>query len=207
VNTHYHGDHTDGTGSLGKDAVIIMHPNCKASLAKTMKAKGGEKEYLAKIKTWTKDMVLQLGGETVKLLHFGNGHSSGDLVVVFEKAKVFHTGDLFFHQMPPYIDVADGADTGNWIHTIQTLCKEYPDFKIIPGHGSVTTPGEYLKMAGYLTYLRNQVAAAIKAGKTREQARESIDLEPYKWMPDTSEYTDKRNNIGWIYDEMTRKKE
>lgn len=200
VNTHYHGDHTNGNEVIGKGATIIMTPQCKASLMKD------QKEYLSKVKLWEKDMVLQMGEEKVRLLHFGSGHTAGDLVVVFEKSKVLHTGDLFFHGMPPYIDVKNGSDTGNWIHTIETLCKKYPDYKIIPGHGKVTNTENYLKFAGYLKYLRKEVAAAIKAGKTKEQAMETINLEPCQWLKDGNKFTSKKGNIGWIYEEMTQNK-
>ena len=206
INTHYHGDHTDGDEVIGKDAVIIMHPNCKASLMKNQEEGEAQKEYLSKVKPWEKDMVIPLGGENVRLLHFGSGHTAGDLVVVFEKSKVLHTGDLFFQGMPPYIDVQDGSDTGNWVHTIETLCQKYPDYKIIPGHGPVTDPENYLKFAGYIKYLRKEVAAAIQAGKTKEQTMETINLEPFQWMKDSSKYTNKKGNIGWIYEEMTRNK-
>lgn len=204
VNTHYHGDHTDGNEVIGKGAIIIMTPQCKASLMKNQKKGEAKPQYISRVKLWEKDMVLQMDGETVRLLHFGSGHTAGDLVVAFEKSKVLHTGDLFFHGMPPYIDVKDGSDTGNWVRTIETLCKKYPDYKIIPGHGKVTNPEQYLKFAGYLKYLRKEVAAAIKAGKTKEQAMETINLEPYQWLKDGNKFTSKKGNIGWIYEEMTR---
>jgi cyclase len=204
VNTHYHGDHTNGNEVIGKDAVIIMTPICKASLIKNQKEGEAQPAYLSKVKSWEKDMEIKMGGENVKLLHFGGGHTAGDLVVVFEKSKVIHTGDLFFHGMPPYIDVKDGSDTENWIRTIEALCEKYPDYKIIPGHGKVTDTENYLKFAGYLKYLRKEVAAAIKAGKTKEQAMETIDLEPYQWLTDGNRFTSKKGNIGWIYEEMTR---
>ena len=73
INTHYHGDHTDGDEVIGKDAVIIMHPNCKASLMKNPEEGETQKEYLSKVKPWEKDMVIQMGGEKVRLLHFGSG--------------------------------------------------------------------------------------------------------------------------------------
>jgi glyoxylase-like metal-dependent hydrolase (beta-lactamase superfamily II) len=204
VNTHYHGDHTGGTEIVGKNAVIIMHPNCKASLLRRQKAKGVEKEYLSRVKLCSKEMTIKLGEETVRLQHFGPGHSAGDLVVIFEKSKVLHTGDLFFHGTTPYIDVKDGSNTGNWVRTIETLCKEYPDYKIIPGHGKVTDTEQFLRFAGYLKYLRKEVAAAVKAGKTREQTMKSIDVKDFQWLQEYPEFSTKQTNIGWIYDEMTR---
>jgi len=65
-------------------------------------------------------------------------------------------------------------------------------------------PEQYLKFAGYLKYLRKEAAAAIQAGKTKEQAMETIDIEPFQWMKDNSRFTNKKGNIGWIYEEMTR---
>lgn len=195
INTHYHGDHTNGSPVLGKGAEIIMHPDCKAALKKPFGTK-----------LWKEGMSIKLGGETVKLLHFGDAHTSGDLVVVFEKAKVIHTGDLFFHGGAPYIDVKNGSDTKNWIHTIKTLCTTYPDYKYIPGHGKVTDAASYKKFAGYLAFLRKKVAAAIKAGKTKEEIKKTMTFEGYEHLSEYGTFITKKNNAGWVYEEMTRGK-
>jgi len=209
IDTHYHDDHTGANEILGKNATIIMHPNCKKALMEGQK-EGDEKRYsyLDNVKPWTKDMTLTFDNETVHLLHFGRGHTSGDVVVVFEKAKTVHTGDLFFNKMPPYIDVKNGSDTKNWITTIETLCKKYHDYTFIPGHGNVATAKEYLLFADYLEYLRKEVAAAIKAGKTREQAMKTINTDQFKEIRanEYKKFLTIENNIGWVYDEMTGKK-
>lgn len=204
INTHYHGDHTNGNDILGKNATFIMHPNCKKTLIEGQK-EGEEKPYLDNVKPWQKGMTLKFDNETIHLLHFGRGHTSGDVVVVFEKAKVVHTGDLFFNGMPPYIDVKNGSDTKNWINTIETLCKKYHDYTFIPGHGKVTTQKEYLTFADYLKFIRKEVTAAIKAGKTREQAMGTINAGQFKEIKanERGKFMTVKNNIGWIYDEMT----
>ncbi len=205
VNTHYHGDHTGGNEVVGKDAVIIMHPNCKNSLTRSLETKEAEKAYISKVKPWTLGKVIKLGEETVRLVHFGPGHTAGDIVVIFEKSRVFHTGDLFFNGMPPYIDVKDGSDTGHWIRTIEALCKRYPGYKVIPGHGKVTTAKEYLVVADYLKLLRKMVTVATAKGKTREQAMETIKIKGFENLKEYGKFLTIKNNIGWIYDEMTKK--
>jgi glyoxylase-like metal-dependent hydrolase (beta-lactamase superfamily II) len=205
INTHYHADHTDGNTIIGKGAEIISHTNCKASQMASMKPEDRAEDAGLPQKTYEDEMILEHGEETVRLIHFGPGHTSGDTVVVFEKARVVHTGDLFFHGVPPYIDVQDGSNTQNWIKTIGKLAEKYPDFKVIPGHGSVTTMQEYVKFAEYLRYLRKEVAAAIQAGKTKEQAMESIDLSAFDHIQDRGEFLTKKKNIEWIYIELTRK--
>jgi hypothetical protein len=110
--------------------------------------------------------------------------------------------------MPAYIDVKDGSDTGNWVNTIEALCKQYPDYKIIPGHGEVATTKDWLVFADYLKYLRKETAAAINAGKTREQTVESIKIDQFKQIKanELGDFMTIKTNIGWIYDEMSRKK-
>jgi glyoxylase-like metal-dependent hydrolase (beta-lactamase superfamily II) len=117
---------------------------------------------------------------------------------------VIHAGDLFFHGMPPYIDVNDGSDTKNWVRTIHSLAEKHPDFQVIPGHGKVTNMKEFVKFADYLNALIKEVSAAIKAGKTKEQAVESIDLSSFTYIQDQGEFLTKKKNIEWVYDEMTR---
>jgi cyclase len=206
ILTHYHGDHTGGSPIIGRDAQIISQENCKASMMRNLKPEQTPESIGIPQKTYEKNMTLNIGDEMVKLAYFGPGHTSGDTVVIFEKAKVIHAGDLFFQGMPPYIDVGDGSDTNNWISVIEQLSEKYPDYQVIPGHGRVTNMNEYLKFAGYLKGLREAVADAIKAGKTREQAQESIDLSKFDEIQDQGQLLTKKENIGWVYDEMTREK-
>jgi cyclase len=205
INTHYHGDHTSGNPIIGKDAQIISQQNCKKTLLAGLKPEDTPESIGAPNKTFDTEMTITLGNETVRLVHMGPGHTSGDTIVIFDEAKVIHAGDLFFYGMPPYIDVNDGSDTKNWVRTIHVLAEKHPDFQVIPGHGKVTTMKEYVKFADYLSALRKEVSAAIKAGKTKEQAVGSIDLSSFTHIQDRGEFLTKKKNIEWIYDEMTRK--
>jgi cyclase len=205
INTHYHGDHTDGNPILGKGAKIIGHINCKNSMLKGKKPEEAAENLGIPEETFESEMTINFGNETVKLLYLGPGHTSGDAVVVFEKAGVIHAGDLFFHKIPPYIDVNDGSGTGNWVKIIGILAERYPDFKVIPGHGEVATMKEFYRFADYLRYLHDQVAAAIESGKTKEQAVASIDLSNYDYIQDQGEFLTKKRNIELVYDELTRK--
>ncbi len=204
INTHYHGDHTSGNPIIGKDALIISQKNCKKSLLAGLKPEETPESIGAPNKTFDTEKTITLGNETVRLVHMGPGHTSGDTIVIFDQAKVIHAGDLFFHGMPPYIDVKDGSDTKNWVRTIQLLAEKHPDFQVIPGHGKVTDMKEFVKFADYLNALRKEVSAAIKAGKTKEQAVESIDLSRFTYIQDQGEFLTKKKNIEWVYDEMTR---
>jgi cyclase len=203
INTHYHADHTGGNEKLGEKAEIIMHPNCKLTKKRLLNEAGVKLSFIDRVRNWEKDMAIDLGGETVRLLYFGNAHTSGDLVVVFENSKVIHTGDLFFHGRPPYIDVEDGSDTENWIRIIETLCKQYPDFSFIPGHGEVTDAKHYLKFAQYLKSLRTIVVKSVEAGRSKDQTIESVNLDLFSPFFDLKSDSDSIiKNVGWVYDEI-----
>jgi cyclase len=204
VNTHHHRDHTGGNPVLGKDADIISHRKCRDSMQANLKPEESAEGLGLPNLTFEKQAEIQWGTEPVKLIYFGPGHTAGDLVVIFPKIKVVHSGDLFFNGMAPYIDVKDGSDTGNWVKTIRLLAETYPDFKVIPGHGPVSDMAGLLKFAEYLEYLREAVKKAIASGRTRDQAMAEIDLRSYQKLGEYGNFMTKKNNIGWIYDELTR---
>jgi len=205
INTHYHGDHTGGNAVIGNGAEIYSQVKCRTSFLAGLKAEDDPASKGAPQFTYEKDASLKLGEIQVQLLHFGPGHTAGDTVVVIGKDKTIHAGDLFFHGLPPYIDVQNGSDTKNWVLTIRKLAEKYPDYQVIPGHGPVTDMKAFLKFAEYLEYLRIHVQAAIKAGKTQEETIEAIDLEKYNYIKDQGGFLTKENNIRWIYTELQGK--
>jgi cyclase len=205
INTHYHRDHTGGNAVLGKDALILGHENCRGYMTKGLKPEESPDDLGIPTETFKTVKEIKWGAETIRLIHFGPGHTGGDIVVIFNRARVIHTGDLFFNGMAPYIDAKNGSDTGNWVKTIRCLAKTYPEFTVIPGHGPVADMKAFLKFAGYLEFLRNEVKKAILSGKTRDQAMEQIDVSAYQHLMERGNFMTRKNNIGWIYDEMTRK--
>ncbi len=204
VNTHYHFDHTGGNLAVARGGTIVASATCQRSMLASLKPDQKPEDVGVPQETFGTGRGLRVGERMVKLLQFGPGHTAGDTVVVFEGEKVIAAGDLFFNGMPPYIDVKDGSDTANWVKTIDTLARRYPDFKVIPGHGPVTNMKAWLRFAAYLTALREKVAAAIAAGQTREQAVASVKLDEFPQVKDIPNMLTKAQDVGWVYDEMKR---
>jgi cyclase len=79
VNTHYHGDHTGGNESFGKDgAVVTAHENVAKRLsAGTTNGLTGAKippapQGAIPTRTYATEMTLQVGGREAALKHFAN---------------------------------------------------------------------------------------------------------------------------------------
>ncbi|MCP4220331.1 MAG: MBL fold metallo-hydrolase [bacterium] len=123
--------------------------------------------------TMESEKTLRMGKDEIKLVHPGNAHTNGDVIVYFKNQKVLHTGDLVFRGRHPYIDGRVGADTKNWSAFLEKISQWDID-KVVPGHGELTDKKGLLLMAGYLKDLRQTVEEGMKKNLTLEQMQKTI---------------------------------
>jgi glyoxylase-like metal-dependent hydrolase (beta-lactamase superfamily II) len=164
VNTHHHGDHTDGNKHFGKSAVVVAHENVRARLLDE-KAPA----QALPIVTYADGISLHWNGEEIRLLHLPECHTDGDTVVWFKNSGVIHLGDLYFQLGYPFIDTASGGNVLGLTEGLKRLMAELPEgIRIIPGHGVVTGKkelAEYLKMLETITERVKPLLAADKDAK------------------------------------------
>jgi cyclase len=203
INTHHHGDHTGGNAAVGGGAQILAHENCRKAMLEDQKLEKRVGDVAVPSSIDGDEKALDLGGMAVRLIHPGPAHTGGDIIVIVGDAKVIVAGDVFFNGIPPFIDVKNGSDTKSWIHVIRKLAAEHPDFRIIPGHGPIADMPAFVRFAEYLQALRDKVAAAIAAGKSREETMASVALDDYADLNE-NQFLSRRSNLGWVFDEMTR---
>jgi glyoxylase-like metal-dependent hydrolase (beta-lactamase superfamily II) len=177
INTHYHLDHVAGNADFAKEgAVIIAHRNVP-SWIHTENLKFFGKDITAEQKSQVASLAapnvlydsaieLRLGGASLRVEYFP-GHTGGDSLVTIqrEKSTVIFCGDLFWRQtLPNLID----ASTLPWMETLSTFTKFSAEAAIqfIPGHGDPGNISDVAAFRGYLSDLRDWVAAARKDGKS-----------------------------------------
>ena len=144
VNTHFHGDHTEGNEFFGKDSTIIAHLNVLKRMSQANMVLGRQipasPVQAWPIITYTESMSLHVNGDEIKAVYFPSGHTDGDTVVFFNKANVVHLGDDFFVGRFPFVDLDSGGSVNGLIHNIASLITMIkPDAKLIPGHGPLAT--------------------------------------------------------------------
>lgn len=143
-NTHWHGDHTGSNVVFGKDSIIVAQENVRKRLLTG--AKFGEQDIkplpavgLPMI-TYAQSLNVYFNGETVRAVHYPNGHTDGDTVLFFDGSNVVHLGDDFFAGRFPFVDLASGGSVEGLARTVGELIKQIPsDARIIPGHGAVSS--------------------------------------------------------------------
>lgn len=184
INTHHHGDHTNGNPVFKEKAEhIVAHEN----VPKLMEQAYGDsdQELAFPDQTFPESWKIEAGDETVHATYYGRAHTSGDSVIYFENANVVHMGDLVFNRMNPYTDRPAGASVHNWIKVLETVVDEYPSDAIyIFGHGKeefgVTGSKEdVLVMRDYLSALVDHVAKGIETGESKEEIIDKKQMEAF----------------------------
>ena len=111
------------------------------------------------------------------------GDTDGDSVVWFEGANVLHTGDLFFNERFPYIDLGAGGTVEGYIKAVETLLGKIDGkTKIIPGHGPLANKADYENFLAMIKATKTWVEEQKAAGLSVDQAVEKGLPEQYaKW--------------------------
>ena len=161
INTHHHGDHTDGNKHFGKRAVVVAHENVRGRLL-------GDKAPAPALPvvTFAERLALHFNGEEIRLIHVPEGHTDGDTVVWFTGSNVIHLGDLYFQVGYPFVDTASGGNVLGLIEGLRGLLEELPaDVRVIPGHGELTGRAELEEYVRMLETITARVRAGLEKGQ------------------------------------------
>jgi phosphoglycerate dehydrogenase-like enzyme/glyoxylase-like metal-dependent hydrolase (beta-lactamase superfamily II) len=207
--THYHGDHSSGTGVFDKEGTtIVAHENARREyLARNVEGylRTAEKDPVyAKYKpvapslTFTDKLVLDDGKRRAEIYYFGHAHTTGCIFIYLPKEKMVFTGDSCVNGPFNY---AGDADTASWIDVltqVQTLDAE----TVVPAHGAVAGRELLETQKQYFLQLRAQVAGMLAQGKTLEQVKAEADVA--MWKQWTGETKMNLENVASVYRDLSR---
>ncbi len=185
LNTHWHGDHTQGNEFFGKNSTIIAHANVRKRLLDPPVIFGNKTpaypSFALPIVTYTESMSIHFNGEEIRLVHFPHGHTDGDSVVFFVNANVVHLGDDFFVGRFPFVDIDSGGNVQGLINNVASLIRQIPaDAKLIPGHGDISTHADLKTYHQLLVESSKIVQDGMKAGKSLEDIKKAGLPEKFK---------------------------
>ncbi len=185
LNTHWHGDHTQGNEFFGKDSTIVAHINVRKRLLAPPVVFGRTTPpypaFALPIVTYSESMSIHLNGESIRLVHYPNGHTDGDSIVFFENAKVIHFGDTYFAGRFPFVDLASGGSVQGLINNVGSLIARIPaDAKLIPGHGPVSTLDDLKGYHSILVETSRIVQDAMRAGRSLDDIKKAGFPEKFK---------------------------
>jgi cyclase len=190
VNTHHHGDHTNGN-CLFADATVVGHRNCRdAVLAQSV---GGLEPVFGDV-DWGAltirapevvfdDRVDVFAGDRRVELHYigGPAHTTGDVVAWLPDDRVLFTGDLVFNGGTPFVLM--GSVTGA-IEALERV-RAFDARTIVPGHGDVCGPEAIDLVDRYLRFVAEAAVGAVAAGLTPLDAARQVQLGEFAELHDS----------------------
>jgi cyclase len=193
INSHHHGDHTGGNKVLQPSvAKIVAHANVPGLQQKAAAAAKSEANQAYADTTFDKEWKTTIGSEVVSAKYYGAAHTSGDIVIRFERANIAHMGDLMSFQRNPRADGPAGASIRNWVKVLENTVKDNSNDTIyIFGHAKVgervTGSGkDLLELRDYFTAMLDVAQKAIASGKSAEEVAKTPAIpgfEKYEGTP------------------------
>jgi cyclase len=185
INTHHHGDHTNGNCLFGPATTIIGHTNCRESMrdqriggldAQFGGVEWGELTVAAPMLTFDRRIDLHVDELAIELHYIGTpAHTTGDVVAWIPERGVLFAGDLVFNGGTPFVLMGSVAGSLAALDRI----RQFGATTIVPGHGAVGGPDQLETVDGYLRFVTDLAAKAKTAGLSPLDAAREADLGPY----------------------------
>jgi glyoxylase-like metal-dependent hydrolase (beta-lactamase superfamily II) len=213
VNTHWHGDHTNGNYLFDDSIELVCHRKCQlAMLEWSQLALDEAKENSPLLETVTiripevvfdeGDLVLHVGSKSIELT-LTPGHTADSTIAYVREDKVLLAADTV---MPvPYFVWGSRHD----FKTSLKFLKDYNLESIVQGHGEVLLrgeiPGALESSIRYLEVLEQKVSEIIEKGRGKEALEKlTIDRCGKSRIPLNGLVQDlHRANVYAIYNELT----
>src|ERR1700722_18694772 len=181
VNTHHHGDHTNGNCLL-PSATVIGHERCREEIIRSgiphyrrlfEPIEWGDLELAPPFVTLEHHLDIYVDDLKVELIHLTSAaHTTNDVVAWIPEHRVLFSGDLVFNGGTPFVVMGSVAGS---LEALSGVMELEPDV-IVPGHGS---PGgtEMVSTCGaYLRWIQQSAERAVAAGISPLEAAHELEL-------------------------------
>lgn len=208
VDTHVHGDHTQGNENFGKmGATIVAREEVRERLLKGQLYSTGPRFPTAPTValpaiTFEGILTFHLDGEDVELIPVPHAHTDGDILVRFRQNDVIMTGDIYRSIQYPNIDRMDGGTLNGLLDGLAKIIQlAGPNTKIVPGHGPVVDRAAVIVQRDMILAVRNRVSQMIRDGKSESEvvaAHPTAEYDPQ--IPQSQRYMERF--VRQLYEEL-----
>jgi len=195
VNTHHHGDHTNGNGMFAS-ATIVGHEQCREEMLQEGRpgtselirsgvwdhVEWGDLDCEPPFLTYRDGVDLWVDDLRCVVRHVGTpAHSTNDSTVWLPDSGVLFAGDLLFNGGTPFLLAGSVTGARGAIEQLKAL----PVMTIVPGHGDVAGPGLIDDVLAYVDLVLELARQGIAARLTPLEAARDADLGRFAELTDT----------------------
>jgi glyoxylase-like metal-dependent hydrolase (beta-lactamase superfamily II) len=196
TTTHFHPEHASGAQAFPFGTVLVRPMVQQQELEKH----GAEfiqmfssrsvlyREQLKDVKPrppnilFDREMTLDLGGASVRLMWLGPGHTQGDELIFVEPDRTLLPGDIVENKLVPGMPNADSSPKG-WLALLDKLAPLLPRY-IVPDHGALCDGSLIAQERGFLQELQSRALELKRQGVPVEDAAKRLETELKAKYPD-----------------------
>lgn len=199
INTHHHGDHTNGN-FLFDTATIVAHERCRDAIIadgkggiKRLQAAGifvnpdggpdwGDIEPAPPFLTYTEGVNVYVDDLRCEVSYAGTpAHTTNDSVIWMPERKLLFAGDLVFNGGTPFLLMGSVAGA---LDAVASL-KRFGADTIVPGHGPIAGPGLIDDVLEYLNFVMDLAKKGQADGIHPLELARNTDLGKFAELSDS----------------------
>jgi len=213
TTTHFHPEHASGAQAFPPGTVLIR-PTVQQQ---EMEKHGAEfiqmfssrsalfREQLKDVKPrppdilFDREMTLDLGGATARLMWLGPGHTQGDELIFIEPDRTLLPGDIVENKLVPGMPNADSTPKG-WLALLDRIAPLQPRY-IVPDHGALGDGSLVAQERGFLQDLQSRALDLKRQGVPVEDAARRLETDLKAKYPDWGGTAGIANVVRRVYAE------
>jgi glyoxylase-like metal-dependent hydrolase (beta-lactamase superfamily II) len=135
IYSHAHLDHIGSAGIFPRNATFIAQQETADELQRAMNvATNTSMVPPVPTETFSKNMTLKVGNQTLQLDYYGNNHLPGNIFIYTPQQKVLMLVDIIFPGWIPFPYLAIAKDTAGFIEAHDIALNNYDFDTIVAGH-------------------------------------------------------------------------
>jgi glyoxylase-like metal-dependent hydrolase (beta-lactamase superfamily II) len=213
TTTHFHPEHAMGEQAFPPRTVIIrpvtqqeeMNKHAKEFIDLFSGFSAQSKELLQDVKmrppdiVFDKELKLDLGGITVRLMWLGPAHTQGDEIIFVEPDSVLIPGDIVQDKIVPNMPNADASVKG-WLAILDQLEPLHPHY-VLPDHGALGDGSLIAQERAFLLDIETRSLKLKRQGKSADEAASMVTAEFKAKYPDWQTMGPVANVVKRVYAE------
>jgi len=213
TTTHFHPEHAMGEQAFPARTVIVrpavqqdeMDKHAQEFMDLFRGFSAQSKALLEDVKLrppdirFDKEIKLDLGGVTARLMWLGPAHTAGDELIFVVPDSVLIPGDIVQDRIVPNMPNAD-ASVKNWLAILDQLEPLHPRV-VLPDHGALGDGSLIGKERAFLLDLQTRSLELKRQGKSAEEAASMVTAEFKKKYTDWQTMGPVTNVVKRVYAE------
>lgn len=196
TTTHFHPEHASGAQAFPPGTVLIrptvQHQEMEKHGAEFIQMFSSRsalfRDQLKDVKPrppdilFDREMTLDLGGATARLMWLGPGHTQGDELIFIEPDRTLLPGDIVENKLVPGMPNADSTPKG-WLALLDQIAPLQPRY-IVPDHGALGDGSLVAQERGFLQDLQSRAIELKRQGVPVDDAARRLETDLKAKYPD-----------------------